>query len=99
MTFRGLFLSLLVVSLTSPAFAGTSQGWGGGGAFAPYEAKIAQENSSGELFRIQGKCKSACTMSRTSDITSMRRGVCAKASDIVISCSKALAKISPARLR
>jgi hypothetical protein len=43
--------------------------------------------------------KSACTMSRTSDITSMRRGVCAKASDIVISCSKALAKISPARLR
>ena len=62
MKFRGFFLFLLVVSFTSPAFAGTSQGWGGGGAFAPYEAKIAQENSSGQQFRIQGKCKSACTM-------------------------------------
>src|SRR5438552_1890279 len=62
MKYFRFFLSLLVVSLASSAQAGTSQGWGKGGAFAPYEAKIAQENSSGELFRIQGKCKSACTM-------------------------------------
>jgi len=62
MKFRGLFLSLLVVSLAPPAFAGTSQGWGAGGPFGPYESKIAQENASGDLFRIQGKCKSACTM-------------------------------------
>jgi hypothetical protein len=62
MKFRSVFLSLVAVSLASSAFAGTSQGWGGGGAFAPYEAKIAQENASGQQFRIQGKCKSACTM-------------------------------------
>ncbi len=49
-------------SLCSLAMAGTSQGYGMGGAFAPYDAVIAQANASGELFRIQGHCQSACTM-------------------------------------
>lgn len=62
MKYACLILSAFVVSLASPSIAGTSQGWGAGGKFEPYEAKIAQENASGELFRIQGKCKSACTM-------------------------------------
>jgi hypothetical protein len=57
-----IFLALLVASFSSSAFAGTSQGYGMGGAFAPYEAIIAQANASGELFRIQGHCQSACTM-------------------------------------
>jgi hypothetical protein len=59
---RPLVIFLVAASISSSAFAGTSQGWGKGGPFGPYEAKIAQENSSGELFRIQGTCKSACTM-------------------------------------
>ena len=57
-----VFIAFLAASLSSPALAGTSQGWGKGGAFGPYDAKIAQENASGEQFRIQGTCKSACTM-------------------------------------
>ena len=44
------------------AFAGSSAGYGNGGPLEPYEAMIAQANASGELFRITGLCKSACTM-------------------------------------
>jgi hypothetical protein len=53
---------ILIASLSSSAFAGTSAGYGMGGPFAPYERIIAQENASGELFRIQGHCQSSCTM-------------------------------------
>jgi hypothetical protein len=53
---------IIAASISSSAFAGTSAGWGHGGKLEPYEGMIAQANASGELFRIQGVCKSACTM-------------------------------------
>jgi hypothetical protein len=53
-------LSLLLAS--SAAIAGTSQGYGNGGWFARYDPIVAQHNASGELFRIQGHCQSACTL-------------------------------------
>jgi hypothetical protein len=57
-----LLLTILAASISSSALAGTSQGWGKGGKLEPYENLIAQANATGELFRIQGTCKSACTM-------------------------------------
>ena len=57
-----ILVTILAASISSSALAGTSAGWGHGGAIAPYEAMIAQANASGELFRIQGVCKSVCTM-------------------------------------
>ena len=62
MNISRFLITVIAFSFVSPSFAGSSQGWGKGGPFGPYEAKIAQENASGELFRIQGTCKSACTM-------------------------------------
>jgi hypothetical protein len=57
-----ILLTILAASISSSALADSSAGWGHGGKLEPYEAKIAAANSSGELFRIQGVCKSACTM-------------------------------------
>lgn len=48
--------------VSSSAFAGSSAGYGNGGPLQPYQAMIAKANASGELFRITGLCKSACTM-------------------------------------
>ena len=49
--------------MASPALAaGSSQGYGKGGAFAPFEQIVAQYNASGESFRIEGHCQSSCTM-------------------------------------
>jgi hypothetical protein len=62
MKFNSILSIVLVTSFCSPALAGSSKGYGKGGKLAPYETMIAQANSSGELFRIQGVCKSACTM-------------------------------------
>lgn len=57
-------ISCIIVAalLSSSALAATSEGYGMGGAFAPYERMIARENAGGELFRIQGHCQSSCTM-------------------------------------
>jgi hypothetical protein len=58
----GLFLGASVI-IVSPAFAeGTSLGHGEGGRVVDFLPIIRQYNASGELFRIQGVCKSACTM-------------------------------------
>jgi hypothetical protein len=48
--------------MSSFAFAGSSAGYGKGGPLGPYQVMISQANASGELFRITGLCKSACTM-------------------------------------
>jgi hypothetical protein len=55
---------LCIVTLaTGPALAdGSSKGHGEGGRFAVYYPIIAKYNKSGELFRIEGACRSACTL-------------------------------------
>ena len=55
-------IALFVVLFSSSAMAGTSQGYGAGGRFAVYDPIVAAHNKSGELFRIEGRCQSACTL-------------------------------------
>lgn len=59
-------VSLVVCAATawsSSAFAvGSSRPNARGGLLAPIEAVIGQYNQTGELFRIEGVCKSSCTM-------------------------------------
>lgn len=53
---------LLLLLFAPAALAGTSQGYGNGGRFAAYDPIVAAHNRSGELFRIEGHCQSACTL-------------------------------------
>ena len=55
-------IALFVVLFSSSAMAGTSQGYGAGGRFATYDPIVAAHNKSGELFKIEGRCQSACTL-------------------------------------
>jgi len=57
-------LALCMVALAAaPALAdGSSKGHGEGGRFAVYLPIIAKYNKSGEVFRIEGACRSACTL-------------------------------------
>ena len=57
------FLTLIVVlSASSAIAAGSSQGYGMGGQFVRFDPVVAEYNRSGELFRIEGHCQSACTL-------------------------------------
>jgi hypothetical protein len=42
--------------------AGSSRGYGEGGRFSRYDPIVAKYNRSGALFRIEGRCQSACTL-------------------------------------
>jgi hypothetical protein len=42
--------------------AGSSTPYGAGGYFTRYDPIVARFNRSGELFRIEGRCQSACTL-------------------------------------
>ena len=55
-------LATIIFLLTSTAAmaAGSSAGYGMGG-FEGFDSKVAEYNRSGELFRIEGHCQSACT--------------------------------------
>lgn len=56
-------LAAILVLFCTPAFAeGTSRDHAEGGYVPDFLSIIWQYNTSGELFRIQGVCKSACTM-------------------------------------
>jgi hypothetical protein len=54
-------IALLIAASTAHA-EGTSKGHGEGGRFAVYYPIIAKYNKSGEPFRIEGACRSACTL-------------------------------------
>ena len=58
--------SVLAIAMLAAASAvqseGSSRGHGEGGRFAVYYPIIAKYNKSGELFRIEGACRSACTL-------------------------------------
>jgi hypothetical protein len=55
-----LILTLLLCS--TPAMAGSSAGYGMGGQFSRFDPVVRQFNQSGEPFRIEGHCQSACTL-------------------------------------
>ena len=53
---------LVLLLVSSPALAGSSQPYGKGGYIAQFRPVIDQYNSSGELMRIEGHCQSLCTL-------------------------------------
>jgi hypothetical protein len=61
---RSCIVAGIAASLAAlPAFAdGSSRGWGQGGRLAPFLQIVQQYNASGERFRIEGHCQSACTL-------------------------------------
>src|SRR5262245_56123981 len=59
---KGICLSACLVFAAAPAFAaGSSAAYGQGGWFEQFDPIVARYNQSGEEFRIQGHCQSACT--------------------------------------
>jgi hypothetical protein len=59
----GIALCFIALAAAPAAFAdGSSRPHGGGGRFAVYTPIIAKYNRSGERFRIEGVCRSACTL-------------------------------------
>jgi hypothetical protein len=59
--FVGIVLVLLSTSIPAHA-VGSSLPYGKGGWFAQFDPIVQQYNQSGEQFRIEGHCQSACTM-------------------------------------
>lgn len=60
-----VFVGVVMLSLLTsvPALAvGSSTPYGKGGWFAQFDPIVRQYNQSGEEFRIEGHCQSACTM-------------------------------------
>lgn len=55
----GIFVLLFS---TSAMAAGSSAGYGQGGWFETFDPIVQRYNQSGELFRIEGHCQSACTL-------------------------------------
>ena len=53
--------ALLLLS-TSGMAAGSSSGYGMGGQFKNFDPIVVEYNRSGEQFRIEGHCQSACTL-------------------------------------
>ena len=64
--FVGLFFVGIVLIFLSPSIpalaAGSSLPYGKGGWFAQFDPIVRQYNQSGEQFRIEGHCQSACTI-------------------------------------
>jgi|SRR5215470_9064630 len=60
-----VFVGVVMLSLLTsvPALAaGSSLPYGRGGLFIHFDPIVQQYNQSGEQFRIEGSCRSACTM-------------------------------------
>ena len=53
---------LMLVMISSTAFAATSEKYGMGGRIQKFQPEIDRANASGELFRIRGHCQSNCTL-------------------------------------
>jgi len=59
----GVAIGGLCFAVSAPAIAaGSSVGYGNGGAFSRFDPIVQQYNQSGELFQIQGHCQSTCTI-------------------------------------
>jgi hypothetical protein len=60
---NAIAVALLVVAAAPAAFAvGSSRPYGGGGYVPEFVSIVREYNASGEPFRIEGECKSACTL-------------------------------------
>ncbi|MGI8525668.1 MAG: hypothetical protein ACR2K5_05730 [Pseudolabrys sp.] len=59
---KTIVASIMILTAPAALAAGSSQGYGNGGQFVRFDPVVAQYNASGELFRIQGHCQSACTL-------------------------------------
>ena len=59
---KNLIAAILVLASSSAMAAGSSAGYGMDGQFVRFDPVVAQFNRSGELFRIEGHCQSACTL-------------------------------------
>jgi hypothetical protein len=57
-----LFVAVFAMIASSACAEGTSLGHGDGGPIVDFLPIVQQYNANGELFRIQGLCKSACTL-------------------------------------
>src|SRR5665647_820050 len=55
-------IGTVLLAVTAAQAAGSSRGHGAGGRFINYDPIVAHYNQSGELFRIEGPCQSACTL-------------------------------------
>jgi len=55
-------VSAFLLLISASAEAGTSVNYGMGGDLGQFDAVIRQADQSGEPFRIEGHCQSACTM-------------------------------------
>jgi hypothetical protein len=60
---KNIIVPLVMLMVSSPAMAaGSSAPYGMGGQFSRFDPVVEQYNQSGELFRIEGHCQSACTL-------------------------------------
>jgi hypothetical protein len=57
-----ILVSLILLMLSSTAFAATSEQFGMGGWIQRFQPEIDRANASGELCRIRGHCQSNCTL-------------------------------------
>jgi len=55
-------VSFIFLTISSTAFAATSEPYGKGGYIREFQPEIDRANASGELFRIKGHCQSLCTL-------------------------------------
>ena len=55
-----LAMTFFLLTSTAAMAAGSSAGYGMGG-YEIFDSMVAEYNRSGELFRIEGNCQSACT--------------------------------------
>jgi hypothetical protein len=59
---RNAIAAALLLLFATPALAGANAGFEMGGKYARFDPVVSQYNQSGELFRIEGHCQSACTL-------------------------------------
>jgi hypothetical protein len=57
-----ILIAALSFAATEALAVGSSAGYGGGGRSSSFDPIVNRYNQSGELFRIQGRCQSACTL-------------------------------------
>ena len=55
-------LAAILLLISMPAMAASSAGYGNGGRFTQFDPIVDYHNRTGELFRIEGHCQSACTL-------------------------------------